>query len=121
MTSPFVDITMKGSAEARGVRIWMAGDYDQAKQVCREYCSQVGACFALTKTDYVYSGGEECGFCIYLINYARFPTNQDELVLQGRAIGDLLLKRLNQGSYSLEEYGVSNGRTRLISRRSTDS
>ena len=38
--------------------IFMAGDINIAKQVCREYCFQVGFCITIEPVDYIYTGGE---------------------------------------------------------------
>ena len=43
--------------------IYMAGDLAQAKQVCREYCFEVGMCVHVEPVDFIYTGGEETGFC----------------------------------------------------------
>lgn len=55
------------------VSIFMAGDYNAAREICRAYCDEVGYCVTVTPTSYVYTGGEESGFIVGLINYPRFP------------------------------------------------
>ena len=79
----------------------MAGDFAQAKQVCREYCYSVGLCVTIEPVDYIYTGGEESGFRIGLINYPRFPSTEESLSDRASSLADILLTRLCQHSYSI--------------------
>lgn len=83
------------------IEIFMAGDLAQAKQVLREYCREVGLCVTISPLDYIYTGGEESGFCVGLINYPRFPSNVEELHDHAAVIADRLRERLCQDSYSI--------------------
>lgn len=93
--------------------IFIAGDLDQAKQVCREHCFEVGLCVTVAPTTYIYTGGEEEGVRVGLINYPRFPTSHDELREKARALADRLMRRLCQHSYSI----VGPDETEWFSRR----
>ena len=95
------------------VDIFIAGDLQQAKQVCREWCLEVGACVTVEPVDYVYTGGEEAGVRIGFINYPRFPSNQFEIVDKANRLADLLMNRLCQHSYSI----VGPSHTTWVSRR----
>ncbi len=79
--------------------IYMAGDIAQAKQVCREYCFSVGLCVHIEPVDYIYTGGEESGFKVGLLNYPRFPSDGGSLKHHADMLGDMLMKRLCQHSY----------------------
>lgn len=92
---------MTQSAPTIRFDIFMAGDFAQAKQVCREYCFDVGLCVTISPVDYIYTGGEESGFRVGLINYPRFPTTQDALYARASELAELLMVRLRQHSYSL--------------------
>lgn len=81
--------------------IFIAGDAEQAKQVCREYCFEVGLCVTVEPTTYVFTGGEEAGVRVGLINYPRFPVSHDELLSRARELAARLLERLCQHSYSI--------------------
>ena len=96
-----------------GFDVFMAGDLAQAKQVCREYCFAIGLCVTVEPLDFIYTGGEEAGFKIGLINYPRFPTTIPELRRRATELADLLMKRLCQHSYSI----VGPDETTWISRR----
>jgi hypothetical protein len=64
---------MEATAETYWVRIHIAGPIELGKQVCREYCLEKGLCVTVTPTTYIYTGGEEAGYIVELINYPRFP------------------------------------------------
>lgn len=89
------------SAPTIQITIVMAGDIEQAKQVCREYCFEVGLCVTIDPTTYIYTGGEEQGFRVGLINYPRFPSSPDEILEKAKALADRLMHRLCQHSYSI--------------------
>jgi len=97
--------------------IFMAGDLAQAKQVCREFCFDVGLCVTVEPVEYIYTGGQEAGFRIGLINYPRFPTTQDALWSRASELAEILMLRLRQHSYSL----VGPDLTHWISRRPADA
>lgn len=59
------------------VQIFMAGDISEAKKEIRSYCYEVGLCVTVTPTDFIYTGGEESGFVIGLVNYPRFPDSRE--------------------------------------------
>ena len=84
------------------VSIFMAGDYDQAKRICGEFCDEVGLCVTVTQTAYVYTGGEETGFIVSLINYPRFPSSPFEIGAKAVALADRLRVQLGQESYSIQ-------------------
>lgn len=81
--------------------IYMAGDIAQAKQVCREYCFVVGLCVHIEPMDFIYTGGEEAGFKIGIINYPRFPSDKGALATKASALARTLMERLCQHSYSI--------------------
>lgn len=81
--------------------IYMAGDSAQAKQVCREYCFAEGFCVHIEPVDFIYTGGEEAGFKVGIINYPRFPTTEGDLREKAGSLADLLMTRLCQHSYSI--------------------
>lgn len=93
--------------------IFIAGDIGQAKQACREYCFADGLCVTVEPVTYIYTGGEEAGVRVGLINYPRFPTTREQLLSRARGLADLLMKCLCQHSYSI----VGPDETEWFSRR----
>lgn len=84
------------------IRIWIAGDYQDACRVTRQFCSNEGACFALTPCDYIYSGGQEEGVCVTLIHYPRFQSTPAALLDKARRLAVQLQRSLFQRSYTIE-------------------
>ena len=78
------------------VVIYIAGDLAAIRQVVREYCYDVGACVTITPTTFVYTGGEEEGVAIGLVNYPRFPATVEELRTRAETLALVLLPRCNQ-------------------------
>jgi ferredoxin len=97
-------------------RIYMAGDITLAKQVCREYCLGVGLCVTITPTQFIYSGGEEAGFIIELVNYPKFPKGKQEILDRANTLAENLVYELHQHSYLL----MCPDLTRWFTRRSSD-
>ena len=93
--------------------IFMAGDLAQAKQVCRQYCFDVGLCVTVEPVSYIYTGGEEAGIRVGLINYPRFPTTEEVLHERATTLAQTLMNHLCQHSYSI----VGPRETEWFSRR----
>lgn len=89
------------SAPAFSATIYAAGDINAAKQACRSYCLKVGLCVHVYQVDYIYTGGEESGFAIGIINYARFPQTAEMILHHARTLAELVRERTYQHSYSI--------------------
>lgn len=92
---------MTTSAPSIRVDIFVAGDLAQAKQICRQYTFDVGLCVTVEPVSFIYTGGEEAGVRIGLINYPRFPSTTEEIGRKARELADALLRGLCQHSYSI--------------------
>lgn len=57
------------------VKIYTSGPISRIEQVCREECYEDGLCVTVTPVKFIYTGGEELGAEIGLINYPRFPSS----------------------------------------------
>lgn len=90
------------SAMSYSVRIYMAGPLVAAEKVCREFCYEVGFCVTVTPTKYVYTGGEQAGFIVGIINYPRFATTPELLEEKAAALAAILMERLYETSYTIE-------------------
>lgn len=97
--------------------IFIAGDVDQAKQVCREYCFEVGLCVTVEPVTYIYTGGEEAGVRVGLINYPRFPSTAEAIGETAHKLAVRLMHRMYQQSYSI----VGPDETNWFSRRPADA
>lgn len=71
--------------ETYTIRIYMSGPISVAKQVARKYCMELnqrdgtGLCVTVDPTTFIYTGGEEEGFVVGMLNYPRFPTTEENL------------------------------------------
>jgi len=90
----------KASASTFWVKIYIAGDYNIAKQICRKYCMK-GLCINISKTDYIYTMGEEKGICIELIQFPVFKKNVFDIEEEAMRLAEILLDGLCQASYTV--------------------
>jgi hypothetical protein len=91
------------------ITIYIAGDYNQAVQLCRQFTFYHSLCVTVDPTMYVYVGGAESGVKIGLINYPKYATDTDRLYHLGKELAEYLRKGLCQHSYTIERlYGDSD-------------
>jgi len=89
-------------------RLYMAGDINDAKKVIGKYCREKGWCVTVTPTDYIYSGGQESGFIVEAIAYARFESlREQETLTRLHELANILALELNQKSYSVIDNFIS--------------
>lgn len=84
------------------VKIYSSGPIEAAKQVIREECLRQGLCVTVEPTTYIYTGGEETGFVIGLVNYPRFPTTPTLLMQRAEALALIVLKACAQHSILIQ-------------------
>jgi hypothetical protein len=94
-------------------RIYMSGPIEQAKQCLRAECLREGLCVTIEPTDFIYTGGEESGFVVGLVNYPRFPSSKEAIGARAMTIIDALLMSTHQHSAML----MTPGSTRWVSIR----
>ena len=94
-------------------QIYIGGDLDTARRVCREYVYEVGECVTVEPVEYVYKGGSETGVRVGFINYPRFPSAPETIFARAKELANLLMEALCQHSYSI----VANDWTEFVSRR----
>jgi hypothetical protein len=83
------------------VQIFIAGDFQVARNVCKKYCDNIGLCVTIEPTEYIYTGGSENGVRIGLINYPRFPTSEDKIWQIATNLANILKDELCQTSFSI--------------------
>ena len=79
-------------------KIYLSGPIEAAKQVIRAYCLGVGLCVTIEPTVYIYTGGEEIGYVVGLINYPRFPSESEDIKTKAIELSRLLLEQTYQHS-----------------------
>ena len=80
------------------IRIYLSGPIEIAKQVIREHVLAHPLCVTLEPTTFIYTGGEEQGYVVGLLNYPRFPSTPDHINTRARTLAELLLERTFQHS-----------------------
>ena len=83
------------TVETYRVQLFLSGPIDTAKQIIRVECLREGLCVTVEPTTFIYTGGEEVGYVVGLLNYPRFPRTQQEIYARAR---DLAVKLLD-GTY----------------------
>lgn len=83
---------------AHWVKLYLSGPIEVAKQIIREECIRAGLCVTIEPTTYIYTGGEEQGYVVGLINYPRFPSTPEEIDARGRDLMQKLMLGTFQGS-----------------------
>lgn len=80
------------------VRIYVAGDMAEARRFLNRRAYREGMCVTIEPTTFIYTGGEESGIVVGLVNYPRFPTSPDAIYAQAKALAIELVAELNQKS-----------------------
>lgn len=70
--------------------------YGAIEHICKEYCNETGFCVTVTPTKYIYTGGEEDGAIVGIINYPRFFSTPELLKERALILAEKLRDILNQ-------------------------
>lgn len=74
---------------------------DKVNNICQDYCNKISYCVTITPTKFVYKNGEEPGAIIGLINYPRFPSEEDQILKKALDLAEILQKELKQYRVSI--------------------
>jgi hypothetical protein len=80
------------------IRLYLSGPIEVAKQVIREHVLAHPQCVTIEPTTFIYTGGEEAGYVVGLLNYPRFPDTAENLDAYAQDLANLLLDRTFQHS-----------------------
>lgn len=80
------------------IRLYLSGPIEVAKQAIRADCLREGLCVTIEPTTFIYTGGEEAGYVVGLVNYPRFPTTVEALEARARDLMGKLLDATYQHS-----------------------
>ena len=94
-------------------RIYMSGPIEVAKQTLRAECLREGLCVTVEPTLFIYTGGEETGFVVGLVNYPRFPSSPQVITQRAEQLIAALLEATHQHSAML----MTQETTRWVSQR----
>lgn len=79
-------------------RLYLSGPIEVAKQIIRADCLREGLCVTVEPTTFIYTGGEEAGYVVGLVNYPRFPSDQAAITARARDLMQRLLAGTHQHS-----------------------
>jgi hypothetical protein len=79
--------------------------FDRIKNVCKEYCINVGIELVVTPTHYVYPQGSELGAIIEVISDPKNPKSKEEIEEMAIGISRHLLRELEQFKVTLITMG----------------
>ena len=82
-------------------RIYISGPIHAVEQACRAECLREGLCVTVEPTKFIYTGGEETGCVVGLINYPRFPSLPMAIEARARWLALILLDATHQHSVLL--------------------
>lgn len=88
----------KHSVDTYWVRLYLSGPIEVAKQIIRAECLREGLCVTIEPTTFIYTGGEESGYVVGLLNYPRFPCSEYMLDQRAHDLMQLLLDGTHQHS-----------------------
>jgi hypothetical protein len=80
------------------VRLFLSGPIEIAKQAIRAETLRAGLCVTIEPTTFIYTGGEEAGYVVGLLNYPRFPCDPQAIEDRARDLMSKLLAATHQHS-----------------------
>lgn len=76
---------------------------ENIEQATQNFCNKEGLCVTVTPTNYIFTGGNETGYIIGMINYPRFPKGRPELVDTAIDLAFYLIDQCNpEGSFTIQ-------------------
>lgn len=89
------------SAPTLIVEIYIGGPIDRCKEILAARAADIGACWSVEPTEFIYTGGRETGSIVRSINYPRFPSDPPDLMARAVELGEHLIRELHQSSCSV--------------------
>ena len=85
------------------VQIHLSGPLAEIEQACRKDFLDKGLCVTVTPTKFIYTGGEETGAVVRLLNYHRFSASSDSIWERACDLALKLLEATHQMSILVED------------------
>lgn len=80
------------------ITLYLSGPIEVAKQALRAECLREGLCVTIEPATFIYTGGEEEGYRVGLLNYPRFPSTPEVLQARAEVVALALLEATHQHS-----------------------
>ncbi len=88
------------TSPTHNAQIHIAGPVWLIEHACAKFCQQ-GFCVSVTPCTFVYTGGQQAGASVGLINYPKFPKTGAEIEAVARSLAYFLLREVMQKSCSV--------------------
>jgi hypothetical protein len=98
---PLAENFARQRCEAWTVTLYIGGCAEDAKRILARMAADVGACWSVEPTEFIYSGGRERGVIVRQIAYARFPASAQGAMVDMAVVGERLARDMGQGSFSV--------------------
>lgn len=85
------------SIETFTVKIYLSGPIEAAKHILRREVMS-GLCVTIEPTLFIYTGGEESGYVVGLLNYPRFPATPKFIKARAIELAETLMRETYQHS-----------------------
>lgn len=91
----------------------------EVERICQEYCDAIGLCVTITRTHFIYTGGNEPGCAVGLIKYPKLDMECTLGNLKDRALmlAGKLIRQLKQTACTV----VFTDQTFYITKEDTDN
>lgn len=83
------------------IRIYLSGPINEAKQILRRFCKENHLCVNVQPCDYIYTGGEEAGYVVELVNYPKYPRDEGTIGNLAHCLAAQLMEGTYQDSYMI--------------------
>ena len=77
--------------------VYVSGPQQDVERICREFVMR-GLCVTVEPVEFIYTGGQERGVRVGLINYPRFPSTREEIKATAEELAEALVVGLHQHS-----------------------
>ena len=101
MNKPLADDFARSVCPSWTITLYIGGNADEVTRLLACKAAEIGACWSVEPTEFVYSGGREKGVIVRRIAYARFPSDADAAMLEMGRLGEMLARETGQGSFSV--------------------
>jgi len=74
---------------------------EELKKICQDYVNDIKPCVTLNPTEFIYTGGNEPGALIGLIQYSRFHREESEIVSIAINLANKIMEMFGQFRVSI--------------------
>ena len=90
--------------------------YRELLETVSQFCNDNKLCVSTTQVDYSYVDGGEHGAKLTLINYPRFPSDEDTICESAIKLGSIIMRKFNQYRISI----VAGDKTYMLEQEDTE-